>query len=747
MTSSSPYCAKCGGKNEPGAQVCFACGESLLAAEAASSSAAAAPRATLQLPMSARLLKQRYRIVQRVGEGGFGAVYQAEDVDLGNRLVAVKEMQPSGLRPQEVQEATEAFHREAILLAGLSHRSLPRIYDHFSEDGHWYLVMEFIHGETLEKRLERSPRKHLSVRESLQLAIKLCEVLEYLHTRPTPIIFRDLKPANVMLTPDDAVYLIDFGIARLFKPGQQKDTVAFGTSGYAAPEQYGKAQTTPRSDVFSLGALLHHMLTGNDPSDTPFRFEPLTMPRPTGLGTFIGHMVSLDEYKRPPSMGIVKRELERLAAAWEERQRGQTTTMNFPPYQAATGFLPVVPPPRPPGPGAVPMQPGPHWMPPPVSILPGQQKNVPSVFQPSSLIRVAGPPLPVLPPSASPAANAARNRRALKLLILLLVIVVLLFLIGGMAFGLMAGSVFFARPSAVHDSLYAVAWSPNGQLLAAAGKNGQIRLWDTNGNWLGTYPDNGASIDWLAWSPDGTYLAAAGDDGVVQVWDTSSGTLRYTYRGHGERVSGLAWSPDSKRIASSSDDQTVRAWDATTGAHEYTYDKHNAEVWTVGWSPDGQKIASGDAAGIVQVWNAANGTSIARYDNRGIGINHLAWSPDNKHLALVGADDRTVKVWDSTNPDTAPLVYSEHTATVDTVAWSPDGKYLASGGEDAAVRVWDATGTTQYVYRGHKNAVWALAWLPTSEGEYRIASIGAEGAVQVWDALTGNNAFSYALSS
>ena len=140
MTSSSPYCAKCGGKNEPGAQVCFACGESLLAAAAGALSAVPGqtPRATLQLPMSARLIKQRYRIMQRVGEGGFGAVYQAEDVDLGNRLVAVKEMSHSGvLMTQELQEATEAFHREAILLAGLSHRSLPRIFDHFSEDGHW----------------------------------------------------------------------------------------------------------------------------------------------------------------------------------------------------------------------------------------------------------------------------------------------------------------------------------------------------------------------------------------------------------------------------------------------------------------------------------------------------------------------------------------------------------------------------------------------------------------------------------
>ncbi|HLV98788.1 MAG TPA: protein kinase [Ktedonobacterales bacterium] len=416
MTSASLYCPKCGGKNEPDAETCFACGESMLAAAAVSASAALAPGVTRELPLTNNLIKGRYRIVKRLGSGGFGAVYQAEDVDLGNRLVAVKEVRSGGaLATQELQEATEAFHREALLLAGLTHPSLPRIHDHFSEGDHWYLVMEFINGETLERRLERSPNRHLSVKEALHLAIKLCEVLEYLHTRTPPIIFRDLKPGNVMLTPDDNVYLIDFGIARLFKPGQQKDTMAFGSPGYAAPEQYGKAQTTPRSDVFSLGALLHHLLTGVDPSDTPFRFAPLTMPRPTGLGTFIGQMVSLDEYKRPPTMGMVKYELERLAAAWAERQRAQTTTTAFPTYQAATGYLPAVP--RYP-PGAAPTQAGPHWMPPHATGMmypapPAQAQ--PSVWgQSTGMMRTIGPPQPYPGPAMVPMTRPTRARSRLS---------------------------------------------------------------------------------------------------------------------------------------------------------------------------------------------------------------------------------------------------------------------------------------------------------------------------------------------
>ncbi len=455
MSSSSPYCAKCGGKNEPGAEVCFACGESLLEAAALpfSDSATTASRATIELPLPNLLIRQRYRIVKRIGEGGFGAVYQAEDTQLGNRLVAVKEMNARGLASQELQEVTEAFHHEAILLAGLSHPSLPRIYDHFSEDGHWYLVMEFIQGETLEKRLERSHKKHLSVKETLQLGIKLCEVLEYLHTRQPPIIFRDLKPSNVMLTPDGQVYLIDFGIARLFKPGQQKDTMAFGSPGYAAPEQYGKAQTTPRSDVFSLGALLHHLLTGNDPSDTPFRFAPLTMPRPTGLGTFIGHMVNLDEYKRPPSMRVVKRELERLAAAWAERQRGPAPTMPFPAYQAATGYLPAMRPP--PTTTFAPPNAGPHWLPPPRGTM--------SPIQATGSTSVVGPPAPYAPPALAPVSGQLRFRGSIVWWGLAVFIVfLLLLLIGG---AVLLSVVLFHSPAAPGYAspaslgpLYRVAW-------------------------------------------------------------------------------------------------------------------------------------------------------------------------------------------------------------------------------------------------------------------------------------------------
>jgi D-alanyl-D-alanine carboxypeptidase/tRNA A-37 threonylcarbamoyl transferase component Bud32 len=276
----------------------------------------AQPDSTITLPLPTdHLLKGRYRLLGRIGQGGMGIVYRAEDTHLGNRIVAIKEMSAHGLSREELAEATQAFQREALLLAQLNHPNLPHIYEQLSESNRWYLVMDYIEGETLETYLARAPGGRLSVQETLQLGMQLASVLSYLHSRQPPIIFRDLKPSNIMLTLDGRLYLIDFGIARIFKPGQSQDTTPFGSSGYAAPEQYGKAQTTPQADIFSLGATLHQLLSGNDPSQTPFVFAPLRLNGPgAGLEALIRRMVETDRTRRPASMEEVRRELQRLAS-------------------------------------------------------------------------------------------------------------------------------------------------------------------------------------------------------------------------------------------------------------------------------------------------------------------------------------------------------------------------------------------------------------------------------------------------
>lgn len=305
MAFSPTYCSSCGTANRAGSAFCHHCGSSLTGG-----GPSLGPTGRLA---SGQLLQQRYHILHVVGQGGMGAIYKAEDTLFGNRLVAVKEMRQTGLDPQEIAETAEQFKQEALLLAGLKHPSLPSIYDHFAANGRWYLVMDFIEGETLEEHLNRAKGKVLPLPEVLDIGIQLSKVLGYLHTRPTPIIFRDLKPSNVMLTPDGNVYLIDFGIARLFKPGQAKDTVAYGSAGYASREQYGKAQTTPQSDIYSLGVMLHEMLSGNDPSAAPFQFAPLHIPEQPELAALITQMLDMDVSKRPPSMAAVRQALERIA--------------------------------------------------------------------------------------------------------------------------------------------------------------------------------------------------------------------------------------------------------------------------------------------------------------------------------------------------------------------------------------------------------------------------------------------------
>ncbi len=279
------------------------------------------------------LFRNRYFIVSKVGAGGFGSVYKARDIQSGDRLVAIKEVSLQGLHPQAMLEATATFQREVSVLSHLDHPHLPRVYEHFQTPGQWYLVMDFIAGETLEQYQSKTPTGRLLLSEVLDMGIQLCLVLDYLHSHHPPIVFRDLKPANIMRTPTGQLYLIDFGIARYFKPGQAKDTVALGSLGYAAPEQYGKAQTTPRADIYSLGALLHQLLTARDPSEAPFRFRPL---RPTShsdpgslttsmvdvlvnkLETLIASMLEIDVNKRPPDIACVKQELQEISTLWSD---------------------------------------------------------------------------------------------------------------------------------------------------------------------------------------------------------------------------------------------------------------------------------------------------------------------------------------------------------------------------------------------------------------------------------------------
>jgi serine/threonine protein kinase len=288
------------------------------------------------------LLKGRYLIHRLMGQGGMGAVYEAVDTQaLPQRRVAVKELSLSTAVNSDRKKAVRRFQREARMLRSLSHPNLPRVYDSFNENGRYYLVMDFIQGQTLAEVMDLLNRPHpLSYTDVLAYACQLCSVLDYLHRQDPPIIFRDLKPQNVMVTPGGHLYLIDFGIARVFKPGQGQDTEPLGTAGYAAPEVYNKKQSGPRSDLYSLGATLYCCLTALSPlSKQPLKIYAPSIP--PSLDALVYELLADAEDNRPKSAFAVWQRLDTIII--DEAKRGIFMKTHIAPSSSAGAMAALAP--------------------------------------------------------------------------------------------------------------------------------------------------------------------------------------------------------------------------------------------------------------------------------------------------------------------------------------------------------------------------------------------------------------------
>jgi len=218
-------------------------------------------------------LQDRYLILGVLGAGGMSSVYKGRDLHFPNvnKFVAIKEMTNLMTDKTIYDMVLKNFEREADVLAELSHPAIPRIFDYFSHDKSMYLVMEFIDGKDLEAILDVED-KYLALEKVITWSIELCDVLSYLHDhQPEPLIFRDMKPSNVMIDQHGHVRLIDFGIARFFQPGTKGTMI--GTEGYSPPEQY-RGEASPAGDIYALGATIHHLLTNRDPRlEPPFSFH------------------------------------------------------------------------------------------------------------------------------------------------------------------------------------------------------------------------------------------------------------------------------------------------------------------------------------------------------------------------------------------------------------------------------------------------------------------------------------------
>lgn len=261
-------CKFCNQENEKAYKFCKACGEELHLS----------PKNKVLEP--GNILDERYEIKRRIKEGGMGTVYEASDLRFGKRSCAVKEMLCEGYKPEDQPYIIESFKKEAHILHHLRHTSLPVVQDYFVEEGRYYLVMDYIEGKDLGTIRDGYEGKGVPEEDVIDWTLQVLDALEYLHCQNPPIVYRDLKPDNIMLrNNDNKAVLVDFGLARPVPPGSTKRTTIVGTPAYA-PEELFQGRAEPRTDIYSLGGTMHSLLTGIVPQN-PFSFEPVRNIKPS----------------------------------------------------------------------------------------------------------------------------------------------------------------------------------------------------------------------------------------------------------------------------------------------------------------------------------------------------------------------------------------------------------------------------------------------------------------------------------
>jgi dipeptidyl aminopeptidase/acylaminoacyl peptidase len=279
--------------------------------------------------------------------------------------------------------------------------------------------------------------------------------------------------------------------------------------------------------------------------------------------------------------------------------------------------------------------------------------------------------------------------------------------------------------------------APAASQPAAPGPTGALRLVEK----LKIEVDS--SVWRLAWSPDGALLAACVNDGAVSVWDPVSGHLRRSIKGHPAAVSNVAWAPDGARLASASADKTVRIWNPLTGQPLTTFQGHESQINCVAWSPDGALLASGGGAvwltlvmvygdTVIRIWRP-DGVLQRSLVGHTEQVTCVAWSPDSSRLASASLD-RSVRIW-GVDPSDTPTTLKGHSESVLSVAWSPDGGRLASASSDKTIRLWDpASGRLFTTLKGHREAVRYIAWRPNGAC---LASASDDKTIHLWDPISG----------
>lgn len=661
----------CGAENTDTAKYCHKCGKPL--------------RFALQILDPGTLL-HHYHVLNVIGHGGFGAVYEAEVIQRPHIHVALKE----SLDPESIT----GFRDEFSLLQQLRHDHLPRYYEMFEADDNGYLVMEMIPGQSLADvlSLQNGPLYEAQV---LGYALQLCDVLHYLHTLEPSLIHRDIKPANVRITPAGLVKLVDFGLLKQ-GDGATRSSRRGLTPDYAPPEQWGmdNQHTDQRSDVYSLGATLYHLLTGQRPPSAANRLARSTDP-----------LLAPQQYN-PRLSAHVTGAIVRAMALRREARFGSMVEFKLALLGMASP-VPVI--------DAVPTitqlsspdQPDQSRINPPVK---ARQANGDTQYPFTGTSAHAASKSDT--PSDELKTLMKRKRARARLLK-----------------PLEMRAVTLWRTLSEHpDVVASLAWNPTGKILTSGCNDKEIRLWplDTSKPRSPSYHHNSVALS-LAWHPAGNRLASGSLDGSVVVWSLDSQKPTYTLSGHQARVTSVAWHPEGTMLASASFDQEVRLWSVAAKPSSQILRGPKTGIYSITWSPDGNYLASGSGDESVYIWDVCNQDQIVALDGHIGFVKSVAWSPNGKLLAT--CSDNTVQIWRVADYSIQHVLRG-HSYGINCLAWNPDSQTIASGGIDSTVRIWRVKdGKLLFTLKDHTDHVTSLAWSPDGQ---TLASASSDRKVHLW---------------